>query len=231
MTVTLGFLYASHTWPDAATLIADLERRAKPAVLARDLATLRSELGLAADAQEPYPNALEGKPAVACSDSRNPDAFTAWTTTAARTERLHGYFGRPWTWSWSECLTWPKTAGQDRYVGPWTARTARPVLVVGSYFDPATRYGGAVAASQLLPRSRLLTYAGWGHGTYLAGNFCVDSAVTRYLVTLRTPAAGKVCRPEGSPFGPDAAVSGSGAAAVIAAATLPEAVRRALIRG
>ncbi len=231
VTVTLGSLYASHTWPDAATLIADLERRAKPAVLARDLATLRSELGLAADAQEPYPNVLEGKPAVACSDSRNPDTFTAWTTTAARTERQHGYFGRPWTWSWSECLTWPKTAGQDRYVGPWTARTARPVLVVGSYFDPATRYGGAVAASQLLPRSRLLTYAGWGHGTYLAGNFCVDSAVTRYLVTVRTPAAGKVCRPEGSPFGPEAAVSGSGAAAVIAAATLPEAVRRALMRG
>ena len=53
----------------------------------------------------------------------------------------------------------------------------------------------------------------------------------RDLVTLRTPAAGKVCRPEGSPFGPDAAVSGSSAAAVIAAATLPEAVRRALLRG
>ena len=105
------------------------------------------------------------------------------------------------------------------------------MLVVGNYFDPATRYGGAVAASQLLPRSRLLTFAGWGHGTYLAGNFCVDSAVTRYLVTVRTPAAGKVCRPEGSPFGPEAAVSGSGAAAVIAAATLPEAVRRALLRG
>ena len=231
VTVTLGFLYASHTWPDAATLIADLERRAKPAVLARDLSTLRSELGVAAEPQEPYPNVLEGKPAAACSDSNNPDTFTAWTRTAARTERQHGYFGRPWTWSWSECLTWPKTAGQDRYVGPWTARTARPVLVVGNYFDPATRYGGAVAASQLLPRSRLLTFAGWGHGTYLAGNFCVDSAVTRYLVTVRTPAAGKVCRPEGSPFGPEAAVSASGAAAVIAAATLPEAVRRALLRG
>jgi len=228
--VTLGSLYFTRTWPDTATLLADLEKRPKPAVLARDLATLRSELGLEAAAQEPYSNDLEGKPAVACSDSNNPDTFTAWTTTAARTERQHGYFGRPWTWSWSECLTWPKTAGQDRYVGPWTARTAEPVLVVGNYFDPATRYGGAVAASQLLPRSRLLTYAGWGHVAYLAGNFCVDSAVTRYLVTVRTPAAGTVCRPEGSPFGPDAAVSDSGAAAVIASATLPEAVRRALLR-
>jgi len=227
---TLGALHSSHTWPDAATFFADLEKRAKPAVLARDLAILRSRLGLGAAAQEPYPNVLEGKPAVACSDANNPDTFTAWTTAAARTERQHGYFGRPWTWSWSECLTWPKTAGQDRYVGPWTARTARPVLVVGNYFDPATHYGGAVAASQLLPRSRLLTYAGWGHVAYLAGNFCVDRAVTRYLVTVRTPAAGKVCRPEGSPFGPGEAVSGSGPAALIAAATLPEAVRRALSR-
>jgi hypothetical protein len=230
VSVTLGALYATPAWPDAATLFADLEKRAKPAVSTRDLAILRRKLGLAAGAQEPYPNVLKGKPAVACSDSRNPDTFTAWTTTAARTKRQHGYFGRPWTWSWSECLTWPRTAGQDRYAGPWTARTAQPVLVVGNYFDPATHYGGALAASELLPRSRLLTYAGWGHVAYLTGSFCVDSAVTRYLVTVRTPAAGKVCRPEGSPFGPEEAVSGSGAAAVIAAATLPDSVRRALMR-
>ena len=61
------------------------------------------------------------------------------------------------------------------------------MLVVGNYFDPATRYDGAVAASRLLPNSRLLSYAGWGHAAYLAGNFCVDSAVTRYLVTRPHP--------------------------------------------
>jgi TAP-like protein len=105
-------------------------------------------------------------------------------------------------------------------------------LVIGNYFDPAARYGGAVAASKLLPRSRLLTYAGWGHTAYLGvGNFCVDDAVTRYFVEVRTPPAGKVCRPEGSPFGPEAATaSANGAAQMITASTLPKAVRHALNR-
>jgi hypothetical protein len=65
-----------------------------------------------------------------------------------------------------------------------------------------------VAASQLLPGSRLLSYAGWGHTAYFsAGNFCVDSHVTRYLLTGDVPAAGTVCEPEGSPFGPTSAAT------------------------
>jgi hypothetical protein len=118
----------------------------------------------------------------------------------------------------------------DRYLGPWTARTANPVLIVGNYFDPSTRYQGAVAASRLLPNSRLLSYAGWGHTVAFLGiSFCVDDAVTRYLVTTRTPPAGTVCQPEGSPFGPTAAASAAQrqAAAARAAATLPQAVGQA----
>ena len=229
VSITLGAMYATWTWPLLAGLMTDLEQ-GKPAALGRDLTALRSRLGVSARPQEQYDNYVEASPAVACSDSNNPASFTAWTSTAARSDRLHGYFGRPWTWAWSECATWPKTAGQDRYVGPWTARTARPVLVVGNYFDPATRYGGALAAAQLLPRSRLLTYAGWGHTAYMGvGNFCVDSTVTRYLVKVRLPAAGKVCRPEGSPFGPEpAAAIADGAAQVITGSSLPTVVRRAL---
>jgi hypothetical protein len=101
------------------------------------------------------------------------------------------------------------------------------VLVVGNHFDPATRYQGAVAASQLLPNSRLLSYAGWGHAAYVfAGNACVDDQVTRYLVTGRTPAPGTVCRPAGSPF--DVRAAASAGAAARAGFALPAAVRRAL---
>jgi hypothetical protein len=105
------------------------------------------------------------------------------------------------------------------------------VLVVGNYFDPATRYQGAVTAARLLPNSRLLSYAGWGHGAYfIAGNFCVDSAVTRYLLTGRVPPAGTVCQPEGSPFGPTSAAmlrAAQQTRAGLTAATLPPAVREA----
>ena len=106
------------------------------------------------------------------------------------------------------------------------------MLVIGNYFDPATPYGGAVAAAHLLPGARLLTYAGWGHTAFLsAGSHCVDRAVTTYLLTFRAPRPGSVCRPEGSPFGPGMSRSGPGgaAAAAIIAPTLASSLRRALL--
>jgi hypothetical protein len=75
------------------------------------------------------------------------------------------------------------------------------VLVVGNYYDPSTRYEGAVTVSRLLPNSRLLTYAGWGHqASITAGNDCMESAITRYLVLGQLPDRGTVCQPTGSPF-------------------------------
>jgi hypothetical protein len=103
------------------------------------------------------------------------------------------------------------------------------VLVVGNYFDPATRYKGAVTASRLLPNSRLLSYAGWGHTAFFAGNYCIDAAVTRYLVTTRPPAEGSVCQPAGSPFGPAAARAATPGAKLAIAALLPAAVRQAMM--
>jgi pimeloyl-ACP methyl ester carboxylesterase len=232
---TLGALYAPVVWPDFAEFLAQIEALAPPAALGRTLAKVRAGLGFGAQQQEPYPNFVEGFPGVGCSDSVNPRNFDAWRTAAADSDRRFGYFGRIWTWASSICQPWPRTAGQDRYLGPWTARTSKPVLVVGNFFDPATRYQGAVTASRLLPNSRLLSYAGWGHTAFLSGNFCIDSNVTRYLVTTRVPPAGTVCRPQGSPFGPVdvsalAAARAKAAATVLGTPLLPEAVRRSMSR-
>jgi len=233
--VTLGALYDARVWPDLAFFLADLHRQLPPAALGERLAAIRNglglaaqpRLGLAAQPQEEYPNAVEGSPGVTCSDTLNPRSFGDWTQAADQAERRYGYFGRIWTWAWGVCRAWPNTAGQDRHLGPWTARTSSPVLVVGNYFDPATRYQGAVTASRLLPNSRLLSYAGWGHGAYfIAGNACIDDHVTRYLVTGRVPPAGTVCQPAGSPFG-----SATRAASALNTAVLPAAVRRALRSG
>ena len=71
------------------------------------------------------------------------------------------------------------------------------MLIVGNYFDPATPYAGAVGAARLLPNSRLLSYAGWGHVAFhLQHNACVDQRVSDYLLTARTPAPGTVCQPD-----------------------------------
>ena len=94
-----------------------------------------------------------------------------------------------WTWVSSICAPW---AGQDaaRYVGPFTATTKAPVLVIGNQFDPATRYEGAVKVSKLLPNSRLLTVHGWGH-TSLFLSTCADAVVAAYLVNLTLPHAAR----------------------------------------
>jgi pimeloyl-ACP methyl ester carboxylesterase len=229
--VTVGALYAPVIWPDLASLLADLEQQLSPTALGERVADIRTQLGLAPATQEDYPNYVEGAPGVACSDSVNPRSLPAWQSAAAGAEAAYGRFGRLWNWGLDACRSWPSTAGQDRFMGPWTADTASPVLVVGNQFDPATPYEGAVTASTLLPNSRLLTYGGWGHTAYLsAGNFCVDTSVTRYLVSGQLPAAGAVCPPEGSPFGPTSAAppDSAQAATALRAAAVPTAVRRAL---
>jgi pimeloyl-ACP methyl ester carboxylesterase len=228
--VTLGALYAPFIWPDLGFLLADLEQQVAPTALGRRLALIREGLGLNGLEQEPYPNFVEAFPGVACSDSVNPRDFATWQSSADRAEDRLGQFARVWHWAGSVCRAWPESAGQDRYLGPWTARTASPVLVVGNFFDPATPYHGAEAAARLLPNSRLLSYAGWGHTAYFgAGNFCVDRFVTRYLVTRDLPRAGTVCRPEGSPFGPiEVTAAAAQAAAALQGSAVPPAVRQAL---
>ena len=200
------------------------------------LATLRAGLGLAAPRQEPYPNFYEAFTGVACADSDNPRDLQTWQRSADRAEAAFGRFARIWHWAASPCRVWPASAQQDRYTGPWTARTASPVLVVGNYFDPATPYHGAQAAARLLPNSRLLSYAGWGHTAYLSGSPCVDRAVNRYLQSGQLPRAGRVCPSTGSPFaafGPQAAgaEAAAGADSAITAAVVPPAVREALTTG
>ena len=117
----------------------------------------------------------------------NPHSYGAWSTNGAAADAAFGYFGRLWTWASSICAAWPNSDA-DRYMGPFTNATANPVLVIGNLFDPATRYQGAVIASNLLPNSRLLTVHGWGH-TSLFLSSCADAVQTRYLVDLTLPAA------------------------------------------
>jgi hypothetical protein len=145
---------------------------------------------------------------VFCSDSDNPDAFAAWSAAAAASEAQFGYFSRIWTWVSSPCVNWP-AAGEDRYMGPFNISTARPVLVVGNQFDPATRYEGAVTVHDLLPNSSLLTLHAWGH-TSLFLSQCATFNVTLYLLTGVTPPPGTVCEQDVVPFTipPSAAAAG-----------------------
>jgi pimeloyl-ACP methyl ester carboxylesterase len=199
--ITLGPMYDSPSWEDFDDVLAAIEAQVGGAGAKTFAVRLAGSLQPGYIAKRGFPrymNFVEGFPAVACSDTDNPDAYSAWSTAAAASEAQFGYFGRLWTWATSICAQWPG-ADADRYTGPFTRLTSNPILVVGNQFDPATRYEGAVTAASLLPSSRLLTVHGWGH-TSLFLSACADSAIAGYLLTVTLPPAGTVCEQDHVPF-------------------------------
>jgi pimeloyl-ACP methyl ester carboxylesterase len=211
-------MYNSFSWPSFARLLAFLESGPAPTALGLRLQAFHEEAFITKRGFPRYPNVVEGFPSVACSDSDNPDSYAAWSSAASEAEEHFGYFGRYWTWISSICAAWPG-ADEDRYTGPFDRHTAKPVLVVGNHFDPATRYEGALAVRALLPNSSLLTVHGWGHVSLFLSQ-CADQAVSRYLLDGIPPPDGTVCTQDVVPFGSPAP---TGAAAPALTATLRQA--------
>jgi pimeloyl-ACP methyl ester carboxylesterase len=200
--MTLGAMYDSSSWEGFAQALADLEGQASSAALGRAFQQFwhPTNVYITKRGFPHYYNFLESFPAVACADADDPHSYAAWSAAGAASDAAYGTFGRIWTWASSICAAWPNS-DSDRYVGPWNRMTANPVLVIGNLFDPATRYQGAVTASNLLPNSRLLTVHGWGH-TSLFLSQCADGVQTRYLVDLTLPPVGTVCEQDHVPFTP-----------------------------
>lgn len=156
----------------------------------------RAELGIEPAAD----NGLEAMTAVTCTDGAHPSDATAWPAFAAATDATTGGLGRYWTWVDAPCATSTWTAqDEDAFTGPFTHRSAAPVLVIGSYWDPATRYDGAVSAAELMPNSRLLSSDNWGH-TAIGSSDCVNDAIQGYLLTGALPDGGTVCTADYQPF-------------------------------
>ncbi len=148
----------------------------------------------------PYDNYLDAAVSVLCTDSQNPASASAWSDYAATADQQAPGFGPYWAWSSAPCASKTWTAqDEDAYRGPFTRRTAAPVLVVGNYWDPATNYDSAVKVNSLLPNSVLLSSDSWGH-TAFGTSTCVVDAVSTYLLSVETPTAGTVCVGQDQPF-------------------------------
>lgn len=216
VSLTVGALYSPDIWPDYAEFVEEIERFSDPAAAAQSYTALTQRLGLDAATpgdpegeeppveeppfeEPPLQTPYEAPTAVLCADSDNPSAPRWWRWASEEADRRTPYFGRAWTWQSIACAAWPARSVEDRYTGPWDARTANPVLVVGNRWDPATPYSGARTVARLLPGSRLLTLRGWGH--LAAGQSeCIDTAVAAYLLQGALPPVGTVCRPDREPF-------------------------------
>ncbi|WP_439386741.1 alpha/beta hydrolase [Amycolatopsis lexingtonensis] len=118
---------------------------------------------------------------------------------AAKWERESPTFGRYQAFAdTAACPVWPAKK-PDAYRGPWQAKTDVPVVVVGNYYDPATRYQFAQRMAQELGNARLLSVDAFGH-CILGDALGVDKAVADYLTDLKVPASGQVFQPNAQPF-------------------------------
>jgi pimeloyl-ACP methyl ester carboxylesterase len=180
----------------AAEVWAALQEGSTAALAARARAAQATKRGY----DFPYENGFEASSAVICTDGRHPADAGIWPAATARRDQQAPYFGRAWGWIDSQCAhkTWT-VQDEDAYRGPFTKRTAAPVLVVGNFWDPATNYRGAVASSRLLPNSRLLSSNNWGHTAYGSG-VCATTAIDNYLLTGTPPATGTICSDSVQPF-------------------------------
>jgi len=220
----LSILYDVPAWPTLAHVAEALvELEATPAAAAAR-ATAAHGLAVTRARYADEPAFASGFDAVACVDGVEPRSPLAWPVAAAAQDRVAPYFGSAWTFPSQACATWPGH-DTDRYLGPYDRPTAKPVLVVGTRFDPATRYQAAQATAARMPGAALLTLNGYGH-TSLGSSTCIDRFTAAYLIRGVVPPKGATCQPDHQPFDP-AAVPTAARAAVVADA-LPPAVRATL---
>jgi pimeloyl-ACP methyl ester carboxylesterase len=148
----------------------------------------------------PYYNDLEAFSGVMCTDALHPKDANSWPAAVVKSDKRAKYFGRAWAWGSAQCArnSWT-VRDEDAYTGPFNRRTAAPVLVVGSFWDPATNYQEAVSSSKLLPNSRLLSSDNFGHTAYGTGA-CATVAIDNYLLKGTLPAKGTVCKADHQPF-------------------------------
>ena len=128
---------------------------------------------------------------VRCADWPRASSDPTLAAAQAKAKREHPLWARMTGELYDNCRTWP-TAGRTPK-GSTLAVGAAPILVIGNERDPATPIGGTKQLARDLASGVLLISDHDGHGTYYAGNSCVDSAVDGYLLRGTAPPDGTTC--------------------------------------
>ncbi|MFI5890354.1 alpha/beta hydrolase [Actinoplanes sp. NPDC051513] len=206
ISMVLGALYEPDAGAEVTALAAELYQLTTPGFVPSrtKLAEAADRIGRMRRQAEgrafPYDNSFDAYAAVMCTDGRHPASGASWAKAAARADKRATYFGRAWAWASVQCARDKWTVhDEDAYTGPFTKRTQHPVLIVGSFWDPATNYADAVTSSKLLPNSRLLSSDNWGHTAYGTSS-CATGITDRYLLYRSLPAPGTTCAGDQQPF-------------------------------
>jgi len=107
--------------------------------------------------------------------------------------RQSPYFGRTLAWSEAGCFNWPVTG--ERISKDVSARSAPPIIVIGTTHDPATPDAWARALAQQLGVGVYVNFNGDGHTAYMSGSSCINTLVDDFMVKGTLPKVGTVCQP------------------------------------
>jgi pimeloyl-ACP methyl ester carboxylesterase len=178
-------LYDQSAWPylDQALTLAD---RNNGTLLLRF-----SDLYLRRNADGTYDNVTDANAAVNCIDRPVPTDIAVYDALGPKYASASALFGPAFQYSNLLCAYWP--VAPTGKVGPLTAEGAPPILLVGGTGDPATPYAWAQSVNKTITGSVLLTRQGNGHISYTS-SACAKQAIDAYLIDLKLPAAGTVCR-------------------------------------
>jgi pimeloyl-ACP methyl ester carboxylesterase len=179
-------LYNRLAWPQ----LADALEMADEEGDGGDLLTLADSL----NGRQPngkYDNLNDANAGVNCVDEVNPTDVAAYDRLSEELGKQSPRFGRAFGYARLVCAYWPVKAA-SRYTGPFNAKGAPPIVVVGTTGDPAAPYAWAQSLASQLSSGVLLTWRGFNHGAY-GMNRCVDRAVDRYLTGGPPPRDGLIC--------------------------------------
>ncbi|MEU8180015.1 alpha/beta hydrolase [Micromonospora sp. NPDC049044] len=174
--------YDTVRWPGLAGWLATMDAgAASPAALPADTRA-------AGDAVAAYPFA------VFCQDWSLPVRdYREYAAHLRRTARLAPDLRYPPAlFALVTCLGTPTPVANPQH--RLRVHTDVPLLVAATVHDPASGYDWSRnVARQLGQHGVLLTYQGWGHGSYTTSVQCVGRAVDSYLIDKVVPARGVTC--------------------------------------
>lgn len=183
----LQLLYSQQQWPILALALLLADDEGDGSVL---LSLADQQSGRRADGS--YDNSFDANTAINCADQRYPTDLAVYRRFAAQLAREAPRIGSTLALGGLTCAFW-KVKVASRYTGPFVAKGAPPILLVGTTGDPATPYAEARSLAAQLSSGVLLTWRSYTHGAYEGPSTCVHDAIDDYLVDLVVPKPGTVC--------------------------------------
>ncbi|KIJ54276.1 hypothetical protein M422DRAFT_64360 [Sphaerobolus stellatus SS14] len=159
--------------------------------------TLHRPMEKRSDSIDPRLQESLGAAVIPCLDSIDQDEITTkqvYDEVVKVTQTISPFFGEvsPSTFFF-HCHRFPVRA-VERFTGPFNAKLANPILIIGNKADPKTPFENArklVAAFG--PSASLLEQDGFGHTSLAENSDCTLGAIAKYLVTGELPSNGTVC--------------------------------------